>query len=401
MLLIRRRAAQPVAAALICAALAGCAAAPLGTGMPTQWRASPNFDERRPNLVILHHTTDDEAEQGLRTLTDPLQKVSAHYLIGRDGTLYQLVDERARAWHAGASYWGGNRDVNSASIGIELDNNGYEPFAEAQITSLLALLQDLRARYAIPVANVLGHADVAPRRKGRSQPHVSLATPGRGRFRAVVRAALFAASAGLRQPARPAGYRLRCVAARGGGHGIHAAFHARSRRRPAAGRARHRPARLPGRAQTRGARTRRGSLTVWPAGRMEWRSAAWHACQRHSMRLPGMPCRKAPSGAASSTRRLGRAQRSPTPEDDIVGLPSSAQPKSYELQAAWIGVLQHCMPVSRIPCAFPICHAGKRHLVRLPGRYRARVGWAERSEAQRRRGKSKSGCDLRYPAQDG
>ena len=87
MLLIRRRAAQPVAAALICAALAGCAAAPLGTGLPKQWRASPNFDERRPNLVILHHTTDDEAEQGLRTLTDPLQKVSAHYLVGRDGTV--------------------------------------------------------------------------------------------------------------------------------------------------------------------------------------------------------------------------------------------------------------------------------------------------------------------------
>ena len=183
MLLIRRRAAQPVAAALICAALAGCAAAPLGTGLPKQWRASPNFDERRPNLVILHHTTDDEAEQGLRTLTDPLQKVSAHYLIGRDGTLYQLVDERARAWHAGASYWGGNRDVNSASIGIELDNNGYEPFAEAQIAGLLALLQDLRARYAIPAANVLGHADVAPRRKvdpSRQFPWRRLAAAGFG-----------------------------------------------------------------------------------------------------------------------------------------------------------------------------------------------------------------------------
>lgn len=161
---LHRRAVKPVVA-LLSAALAGCVGTPAGTGLPMQWKASPNHDARRPNFVILHHTTNDTAEQGLRTLTDPLQKVSAHYLIGRDGTRYQLVDERARAWHAGTSYWGGNRDVNSASIGIELDNNGNEAFAEAQIVSLLALLGDLRTRYAIPGANVLGHADVAPQRK--------------------------------------------------------------------------------------------------------------------------------------------------------------------------------------------------------------------------------------------
>lgn len=157
--------------ALFCAALAGCAGTPVGSTLPRQWQASPNHDERRPNFVIIHHTTNDAAEQGLRTLTDPLSKVSAHYLIGRDGVLYQLVDERARAWHAGASYWGGNRDLNSASIGIELDNNGDEPFADAQIDALVALLQDLRARYAIPAANVLGHADVAPRRKADPSRH--------------------------------------------------------------------------------------------------------------------------------------------------------------------------------------------------------------------------------------
>jgi N-acetylmuramoyl-L-alanine amidase len=128
-------------------------------------RPSPNFDERRPNYVIFHHTSDDNAEEALRTLTDPMRKVSSHYLIARDGRTYSLVDERARAWHAGESYWGGNRDLNSASIGIELDNDGDEPFADVQIDALLALLADLKVRYGIPIANFVGHGDVAPRRK--------------------------------------------------------------------------------------------------------------------------------------------------------------------------------------------------------------------------------------------
>lgn len=126
---------------------------------------SPNFDERRPNCVVLHQTTDNTADEALDTLTDPARKVSAHYLIGRDGTLYRLVDESRRAWHAGVSYWGGNTDMNSASIGIELDNNGDEPFAEAAIARLLALLSDLKARYRIPQANFVGHGDIAPGRK--------------------------------------------------------------------------------------------------------------------------------------------------------------------------------------------------------------------------------------------
>jgi len=91
--------------------------------------------------------------------------VSAHYLIGRDGGIYQLVPENARAWHAGKSWWGGQTDINSASIGIELDNTGSEPFAEAQIEALLALLADIRQRHRIPAANFIGHADVAPTRK--------------------------------------------------------------------------------------------------------------------------------------------------------------------------------------------------------------------------------------------
>lgn len=146
---------------------------------------SPNFDERRPNYVILHQTSSGDVGRALATLTNPERKVSAHYLIGRDGTVYQLVDETARAWHAGVSYWGGTTDLNSASIGIELDNDGEEPFAEPQIERLLEVLRDLKERYAIPRANFLGHGDVAPRRKVDPSalfPWARLAAAGFGRW---------------------------------------------------------------------------------------------------------------------------------------------------------------------------------------------------------------------------
>ena len=162
---------------------AACAPIPQRAGIPVKWQASPNFDDRKPNFVILHHTSDDTADQALRTLADPLRSVSAHYLIGRDGTLIQLVDERARAWHAGESRWGADTDLNSASVGIELDNNGREPFGDAQISTLLRLLADIKERYHIPVANFLGHADVAPRRKtdpSRYFPWKTLADHGFG-----------------------------------------------------------------------------------------------------------------------------------------------------------------------------------------------------------------------------
>jgi N-acetylmuramoyl-L-alanine amidase len=155
----------------------------LRTTLPARWLASPNHDERRPNFVILHHTSDDTAEPALRTLTDPRREVSAHYLVTRDGTIVQLVDERARAWHAGRSSWGGLTDLNSASLGIELDNNGEEPFPAAQIDALVALLRDLADRHRIPPANVLGHGDVAPGRKvdpSRHFPWQRLAAEGFG-----------------------------------------------------------------------------------------------------------------------------------------------------------------------------------------------------------------------------
>ena len=169
---------------LVClAALAACAPLPQRAGIPTEWRPSPNFNERKPDYVILHHTGDDTVEQALRTLTNPLLEVSAHYLIGRDGSIYQLVDERMRAWHAGESKWGADSDINSASLGIELDNDGHEPFAAAQIAALLRLLADIEERYHIPSANFLGHGDIAPQRKvdpSRYFPWQTLAARGFG-----------------------------------------------------------------------------------------------------------------------------------------------------------------------------------------------------------------------------
>ena len=170
-------------AVLLLAALAACAPLPTGQGRGVLWQPSPSFDQRRPNFVILHQTTNASVATALATLTDPQRKVSAHYLIGRDGAVVQLVDESARAWHAGESWWGGTTDLNSASIGIELDNTGDEAFAEEQIVALLALLEELRSRYRIPSANFLAHGDIAPARKvdpSRLFPWQRLASHGFG-----------------------------------------------------------------------------------------------------------------------------------------------------------------------------------------------------------------------------
>jgi N-acetylmuramoyl-L-alanine amidase len=131
---------------------------------------SPNWDERAlPVTMAVLHYTEMEREAALQRLTDPEAGVSAHYFIAEDGEVVRLVDESKRAWHAGASYWRGHKDVNSASVGIELDHpghaNGYRAFAEAQIDALLPLLADVVARHGIPRANVVGHSDVAPARK--------------------------------------------------------------------------------------------------------------------------------------------------------------------------------------------------------------------------------------------
>lgn len=142
-----------------------------------------NFTMRRPNFVVIHHTAQNSCDETLRTFTLPRTQVSAHYVICRDGIVYHMLNDLLRAHHAGVSRWGNNTDINSSSIGIEVDNNGSEPFSEAQINSLLELLARLKKAYNIPVANFIGHADVAPGRKvdpSRFFPWKQLADHGFG-----------------------------------------------------------------------------------------------------------------------------------------------------------------------------------------------------------------------------
>lgn len=130
-----------------------------------RWAGSMHYDNRKPNFVIIHHTAQHSVDQTIRTFNLPHTKVSAHYLIGKDGEVFQLLNDYIRAWHAGVSKWGNITDMNSASLGIELDNNGSEPFPDTQIDALLDLLDTLQSHYDIPQPNFLGHADVAPARK--------------------------------------------------------------------------------------------------------------------------------------------------------------------------------------------------------------------------------------------
>jgi len=136
-------------------------------GLPyaTDWVGTTNLSMRRPNFVIIHHTAQNSCEQTLQTFTLPRTQVSAHYVICRDGTIYHMLNDLLRAHHAGVSKWGNTTDLNSSSIGIELDNNGFEPFAEAQMNSLLVLLDRLKKAYSIPSSNFIGHGDIAPTRK--------------------------------------------------------------------------------------------------------------------------------------------------------------------------------------------------------------------------------------------
>ena len=136
-------------------------------------RPSPNHGPRPGDaaidMLILHYTGMRTAAGALDRLCSPEAQVSAHYLIEEDGTLWRLVPEERRAWHAGLSFWAGRRDINSVSIGIELANPGHEfgyrAFPEAQMAALESLCRDILARHPIPARHVLGHSDVAPQRK--------------------------------------------------------------------------------------------------------------------------------------------------------------------------------------------------------------------------------------------
>ena len=124
-----------------------------------------NLSMRRPNFVIIHHTAQNSCEQTVKTFTLPRTQVSAHYVICKDGIVYHMLNDYLRAHHAGLSKWGNSTDINSHSIGIELDNNGFETFDERQLASLNLLLERLKRSFNIPVANFIGHGDIAPTRK--------------------------------------------------------------------------------------------------------------------------------------------------------------------------------------------------------------------------------------------
>jgi N-acetylmuramoyl-L-alanine amidase len=150
---------------------------------------SPNFDARRapPDMVVLHYTGMETGEAALARLRNPAAKVSAHYLVEEDGRVFALVDEARRAWHAGVSAWGGVTDINGRSIGVEIVNPGHEfgyrPFPAAQIEAVTGLIGDIKRRWTIEDALILGHSDVAPRRKqdpGELFPWRDLAKAGHG-----------------------------------------------------------------------------------------------------------------------------------------------------------------------------------------------------------------------------
>jgi N-acetylmuramoyl-L-alanine amidase len=129
------------------------------------WVGTTNFSLRKPNFVIIHHTAQQTCDQTLKTFTLVRTQVSAHYVICKNGTIFHMLNDYFRAWHAGAARWGNDMDINSGSIGIELDNNGYENFTDSQLISLNRLLGGLKKNYNIPSANFIGHGDIAPTRK--------------------------------------------------------------------------------------------------------------------------------------------------------------------------------------------------------------------------------------------
>lgn len=150
---------------------------------------SPNFDQRRapPDMLVLHYTGMRTAEEAVARLRDPEARVSSHYVVLEDGQILRLVAEERRAWHAGRGAWQGETDCNAASVGIEIVNPGHEfgyrDFPAAQMDAVISLVSDIRTRWTIPDARIIGHSDLAPERKqdpGERFPWKRLASVGHG-----------------------------------------------------------------------------------------------------------------------------------------------------------------------------------------------------------------------------
>ena len=162
-------------------------AAPLSIERSPSPNEGPRAEGKAVDILLLHYTGMPSQERALKWLRDPRSEVSAHYFVYEDGRVAKLVEEARRAWHAGQSYWAGETDINSRSIGIEIANPGHEfgyrAFPEAQIDALIALCRDVLSRHPVPPARVLAHSDVAPMRKedpGELFPWRRLAEAGVG-----------------------------------------------------------------------------------------------------------------------------------------------------------------------------------------------------------------------------
>jgi len=134
---------------------------------------TPNIEDRRKgcraDMVLLHYTGMSSAEKAIGWLANPKSKVSCHYVIDEEGRITQMAEETKRAWHAGVSHWAGNEDINSVSIGIEIQNpgheHGYPDFPPAQMEAVAALCRDIARRRGVRPERILAHSDVAPGRK--------------------------------------------------------------------------------------------------------------------------------------------------------------------------------------------------------------------------------------------
>ncbi|MCP4394683.1 MAG: N-acetylmuramoyl-L-alanine amidase [Alphaproteobacteria bacterium] len=141
--------------------------------MHIEFSPSPNFNDRGAgaaiDMLVMHYTGMKTAEEALQRMCSKESQVSAHYMVDEDGAIYQLVDEDKRAWHAGVSFWRGETDINSHSIGIEIVNPGHEfgyrEFPDVQMQSVIWLSQQILERHPIPARNVVAHSDIAPTRK--------------------------------------------------------------------------------------------------------------------------------------------------------------------------------------------------------------------------------------------
>jgi N-acetylmuramoyl-L-alanine amidase len=154
---------------------------------------SPNTGERRPgcciDMVVLHYTGMSAADKAVSWLADPRSNVSCHYVIDEAGRITQMVPEGLRAWHAGASHWQGETDINSCSVGIEIQNpgheHGYPEFPAEQMAAVMALCRDIAERHGVPPQRIVAHSDIAPGRKidpGEKFDWASLASAGVGHW---------------------------------------------------------------------------------------------------------------------------------------------------------------------------------------------------------------------------